>query len=70
MLGALKAAAPASPRADALVVALAPVAEVQATFGADPAGDLRPDAFARSPAVSDPRGALTTGDADALRGTD
>jgi uncharacterized protein YcbK (DUF882 family) len=70
MLGALKAAAPASPRADALVVALAPVAEVQATFGADPAGDLRPDAFARSPAVSDPRGALTTSDADALRGTD
>jgi uncharacterized protein YcbK (DUF882 family) len=71
VLGAMKPAAPLSPRADALLVALAPAAQVTGSFSARLASDLPANAFAATgKAVEPPLGLPLTGDPESLRGTD
>jgi uncharacterized protein YcbK (DUF882 family) len=64
-----KASSALSPRADAMVAALEPIAQSEGTLRDSPYGNLRVDTFgASTPRVSDD--AAPTLDADLLRGTD
>jgi uncharacterized protein YcbK (DUF882 family) len=67
-LGAIKSAPPPSPRADALVVALAPTAQVLESFSARATSELPTNAFA--PIRTTPDFGSLGGDAESLRGTD